>query len=465
MEVSMGTCMRKWYARCSPIILCFLMIVGYAGVVNGQVTCTPGADFLAQGEASYASGDNAAAIDSFTCAIQADSTNYHAYLGRFQAALLAGRYAMAVNDANAVKDYAPDLFDDTLADYSLTLNADGSSVHTYMLRALLYWTQAEDERVLEDCERIIELDPQNAFAYLFRGSSNQYLGDRLTPPADFTQAVLLDPDNADIYALIGSTYVQTGDTINAMMNLDRAIQIDPANARSYYFRGLVYMDETNYTEALAEFTRAIELEPQYLDPYYDRGWTHARQGDYPQAISDFDQVLMINAQFQWGYLGRGVVYELSGNPQAAVRDYLAYVQLNELENIAGQPLTPGVPVTLEMTDGRVYTLPLSAQAGQIVDITASSPNDRADPLIVLVGTDGITALAGNDDEVIGDFTAAIHDFSVPANGTYTLLVTHSDGGNQGPVDVNLTVQCSREKCQRKYGERPVWSLFFLLSRL
>jgi tetratricopeptide (TPR) repeat protein len=389
---------------------------------------------------SYASGNHAAAIDSFTCAIQADSTNYAAYLGRFQAALLAGRYAMAVNDANTVKDYAPDLFDTTITDYSLTLSADSSDVNTYMLRAVLNWSQANDQLVLDDCDRIIQLDPQNAFAYLFRGSSNQYLGDRLTPPADFTQAVNLDPDNADIYALIGSTYVQTGDTINAMMNLDRAIQIDPANARSYYFRGLVYMGEINYTQAITEFTRAIELEPQYLDPYYDRGWTYARQGDYPAAISDFDRVITINAQFQWGYLGRGVVYELSGNPQAALLDYLAYVRLNELENIAGQPLAPGVPVTLDMTDGRVYALPLSVQAGQIVDITASSPNDRADPLIVLVGTDGTTALAGNDDEVIGDFTAAIHDFSVPANGTYTLLVTHSDGGNQGPVDVNLSVQ-------------------------
>jgi tetratricopeptide (TPR) repeat protein len=425
----------QWY----PLIVA-LMIVGYTAVVNGQGICAPGADFVAHGQASYDSGDYAAAVDAFTCGIQADHANYHAYLGRFQAALLAGRYNMAVNDANAVKDYAPDLFDETLADYTLTLSADGSDVHTFMLRALLYWTLAQDQQVLDDCESIIQLDPQNAFAYLFRGSSNQYLGDRLTPPADFTQAVLLDPDNADLYALIGSTYVQTGDTINAMMNLDRAIEIDPANVRSYYFRGLVYMGETNYTEAVAEFSRAIELDPQYIDPYYNRGWTHARQGNYPQAISDFDQVITINAQFRWGYLGRGVVHELAGDAQAAVRDYMEYVRLNQLESIAGQPLTSGVPVTLEMTDGRVYTLPISVQAGQTVDITASSPNDRADPLIVLVGTDGTTALVGNDDEAIGDFTAAIHHFSIPANGTYTLLVTHSDGGFQGTVDVNLTIQ-------------------------
>lgn len=421
------------------LVIC-LSMTGYIGVVNGQGVCVTDVDYRLQGEASYAGGDYAAAIEAFTCAIQADSSDYHAYLGRFQAALLSGRYAMAVNDANAVKDYARELFDQTLADYDFRLNADSSDIQTYMLRALLFWTLAEDRRVLEDCDHIIALDPQNAFAYLFRGSSNQYLGDRLTPPADFTHAVNLDPDNADIYALIGSTYVQTGDTMNAMMNLDRAIQIDPANARSYYFRGLVYMGETNYTQAVAEFTRAIELEPQYVDPYYDRGWTHARQGDYLQAISDFDQVILINAQFQWAYLGRGVVYDLSGDPQAAVRDYLTYVRLNQLEHIDGQPLAPGVPVRLDMIDGRVYTLPVTVQAGQVVDIIASSPNDRADPLIVLMGTDGTTALAGNDDETIGDFTAAIHDFSIPANGTYTLLVTHSDGGNQGAVDVNLTVQ-------------------------
>lgn len=439
-KVPEDLCMRKWCAGYVPAILCFVMIIAQVGVVYGQIACSPGVDYLAQGQTSYASGNHSAAIDAFTCAIQLDSTNYQAYVGRFQAALLAGRYGLAVNDANALKDLAPDLFNATLEDYTMSLNMDNGDTQTLMFRALLYWTMAEDRRVLEDCQRIIELDPQNAFAYLLRGSSNQYLGDRLTPPADFTQAVNLEPTNADIYALIGSTYVQTGDTMNAMMNLNRAIQIDQRNARSYYFRGVVYMEETNYTRAVEEFTRAIEIEPMYLDPYYDRGWTHARQGNYQAAISDFDQVITINAQFQWGYLGRGVVYELSGNPQAAVQDYLAYVRLNEMENIAGQPLIPGAPVTLDMIDGRVYTLPLSVQAGQVVDIVASSPNDRADPLIVLVGTDGTTALAGNDDEVTGDFTAAIHDFSVPANGTYTLLVTHSDGGNQGPVNVSLSVQ-------------------------
>lgn len=405
-----------------------------------QQMCAAGVDYTGQGQASYANGDYAAAVEAFTCAISLNGGNFDAYLGRAQAALLAGRYGMAVNDANVVTDYAPQIADAAMMDYNAQLTMGSGIVETYMMRALFYWTLAQDQLVLEDTARILQLDPQNAFAYLLRGSSNQYLGDRLTPPADFTQALLLDPDNADIYALIGSTYIQTGDTINGMMHLDQALSIDPTNARAYYFRGLVAMGESNYANAVADFSRAIDLDPLYIDPYYDRGLTYARQANYAQAISDFDQALRINANFSLAYLSRGVVYELAGDPQAAVRDYMHYVHLNQRQNLPGQALTPGALVTLQMNDGLVYTLPLVAQAGQTVDITASSPNDRADPLIVLLATDGTTALAGNDDVMIGEYTAAINNLSLPANGTYTLLVTHSDGGYQGTVDVSLTIQ-------------------------
>lgn len=424
----------------------FLILIAVSGVVaqfspaRAQNVCDPGADALVTGQTRYAAGDYAGAVDAFSCAIQQNSTNYNAYLGRFQAAVLAGRYGMAVNDANMVKDFASGLFQSTLADYTMRLSMDGSDVQTLMLRATMNWTLTEDRLVLEDSNRILQLDPENALAYLLRGSSNQYLGDRLTPPADFTHATLIEPQNPDIYAIIGSTYVQTGDTMDAVMYLDRALELDPRNARSYYFRGVVSMDESNYSAAIADFSRAIEVDPAYLDPYYDRGLTYVRQGDYSQAISDFNQALAINADFRLAYLSRGGVYQLSGDFQAAARDFMEYVRRNQSQQIAGQPLLPNVPVTLQMNTGLVYTLPLDVQPGQTITITASSPQDRADPLIVLVNADNQAALVGNDDEVIGRYTAAIHNFSISEPGRYTLLVTHSDGGVQGTVDVSLTVQ-------------------------
>lgn len=432
--------MVRSISRWVVVIVGLLTFASQLDVAQSQSVCVPGTDFLAQGQASYNSGDYAGSIAVFTCAIEANSVHYEAYWGRFQSAALAHRYSMAVNDANTVKDFARPLLDNALADYNMTLSMDTSNVQTYTLRALVYWSLAEDQMVLDDSARILQLDPQNALAYLLRGSSNQYLGDRLTPPADFTQAALLEPDNADLFAIIGSTYVQTGDTIDAFMYLDRAIQIDPANARSYYFRGLILMGETNYTAAVADFSRAIEVDTFYLDPYYDRGLTYARQGDYTQAINDFNQILDINANFELAYLSRGGVYDMSGDTQSATTDFMQYVRLNQEEQIAGQPLASGIPMSLEMNTGRVYTLPITAQAGQMLNITASSPLDQADPLIVLLNTDGALPLMGNDDQVVGAYTAAIENFSIPASGTYTLLVTHSDGGEQGIVDVNVTMQ-------------------------
>lgn len=396
--------------------------------------CTAGADFMTQGQQTYAAGDYRMAVRHFTCAIAENAGNYVAYLGRMQAALLAGQYGQAVSDANVLKDYAPDMFQSALDGYSVTISANPNDVSAYMLRAMLLWASARDEEALPDYDTILQLDPNNTFAYLFRGSSLQYLGDRLMPPDDFAAAIRLSPQNADVYGVIGSTYTQTGDFSLAVRNLTEAINLDPNNSRAYYFLGLAHLHRNNLDEAVTNFTRSIEIDPTYVEPYYDRGLAYARQGDYEAALTDFDTTLALNDSFRLAYLNRGVVYELVNDKQSALLDYARYVDLNQLRGIAGEPLMPGLPVRLDMADGYTYTLPVVAQAGQMLEIQAVSPNELSDPLILLFDPQG-NPVAGNDDQVIGRFDAVIEGFEVPQTGTYTLVVTHSDGGFRGFIEV------------------------------
>jgi tetratricopeptide (TPR) repeat protein len=426
------------YFKASAVIVLMIMFLSLFTMAGGaQPSCAP--DPMSAGTSALVAQDYPAAITAFTCAIIQDPANYNAYASRMRAALFAGRFVQAVSDANALRDYARPVFDMELQSVSFEISANPNDVRSYMVRALMLWADAQDNQALADYQAILSLDPSNVFALLFRGSSNQYLGDRLTPADDFADAIRLSGQNADVYALIGSTYAQTRDFDQAMIHLNQAIQRDPTNARSYYFMGVVFLAQNRYAQAIERFTTAISLDPAYAEPYYDRGLAYGQQNDYAAAIADFTQAIAINPNYRLAYLSRAVVYDEMGQDAAALADFARYVELNTLASFEGDFLFSDLPVIADMDDGRVFRYPLVLEAGQTVTLTAVSANNRSDPLLMLLAPDG-TPVAANDDQVLGQFTSVIENFQAPTAGAYTVLLTHSDGGYRGRIDLTAQVR-------------------------
>jgi pre-peptidase len=89
---------------------------------------------------------------------------------------------------------------------------------------------------------------------------------------------------------------------------------------------------------------------------------------------------------------------------------------------------------------RVYAISFEGEAGQEINITARDFGGAfTDPLIALLGPDG-EPIAG-DDDFGGGLDSEIDNFELPEDGTYTLLVSHAEGGYdfgfQGIVRVDI----------------------------
>ncbi|MCS7071568.1 MAG: tetratricopeptide repeat protein [Anaerolinea sp.] len=411
---------------------CLLIITGMGMSVRAQAGCTAGS--LEAGRAAAAAQNYAVAVGQFTCALQADPANTAAHQGRISAALFTRQYGLAIADVNYLMDNAPEAFDAFLATAVQEANFNPRSVEALTLRAFLYWARADDELAVVDLDSILQLEPNNRFALLFRGSSSQYLGDVLLASDDFDDAVEHDPDNPHVYSVIGSTYAQTGEYDRALQYLDQALRRDPNHARAHYFIGYVLLQRNQLDAAIASLTRAIDLDGAQPDPYYDRGLAYGRLQNYSAALLDLNQALALEPRFRLALVARGRIHDLMGDERAALDDYSRYIDLNTLRQINAEPLFPDLPVTLAMEDGILYRLPLQAAAGQVVTITAESPNDLADPLLLLLDPSNVP-VAANDDVVIGDYTARIEQFTLPVSGVYLVLLTHSDGGYRGRVDI------------------------------
>jgi tetratricopeptide (TPR) repeat protein len=256
-----------------------------------------------------------------------------------------------------------------LASYRDAIEANPDDVSLYVFRSFLNWSEHGRElATMRDCDRILELDPDNRYAYLFCGTLKFFTGDLAEAEADLARVVELEPDNAEIHGVIGVTYIEIGQ----------------------FERGLEYI------------RRAFELG-----------------ADAP--------VL---------YVMRADAYAGLGDRQTAAGDYLRHIEAIATETVEGEELIPDEPVTVEMAAGRVFRLPITAQAGQVLSIRTRARPEVVDTLIVILDESG-EPLAGNDDSP--SLNAALNRVEAPVDGTYTLLVTSFNGVGEGEVEIELEV--------------------------
>ena len=191
---------------------------------------------------------------------------------------------------------------------------------------------------------------------------------------------------------------------------------------------------------MADFDHAIELNPNDDQAYADRALLHQSQSDLTGALDDISNAIRINPQVSQYYLMRGGLHALAENASSSAGDYLHWLVLNQTRYLkAPNTLTSSQAFTVQMAPGWVYVIPFKVTAGQTISVAASgtTPQDRVDPLLVILDIHG-DPLVGDDDSG-GNYNAAINSYVIPEDGEYTLILGGAGGGDQGDITVSLNL--------------------------
>lgn len=123
------------------------------------------------------------------------------------------------------------------------------------------------DEAIQECNEAIELDPQYAWAYAYRGWAYNWLGECGQAIEDYSEAIELEPQYAWAYAGRGWAYNWLGEYERAIEDYDEAIRLDPQDADVYYNRGLAYRMLGRKDEAISDFDNFISLtdSPQWIE--------------------------------------------------------------------------------------------------------------------------------------------------------------------------------------------------------
>lgn len=164
----------------------------------------------------------------------------------------------------------------------------------------------DSKGAIEEYDRVLAKNPQDATAHNNRGYARYELGDRAAAIADYTQAIRLNPRYALAYHNRGCAHYDLGQYDSAIADYTQALKIDSGYAKAYYSRGLVYtklcsnrpwLEHSYHRAAIADYTKFLELAPTHANAVYayrNRGIAHHKLGQHQAAIMDYDRVLEMN---------------------------------------------------------------------------------------------------------------------------------------------------------------------------
>lgn len=172
-----------------------------------------------------------------------------------------------------------------------------------------------------DFRRQLELetaDAARARVLVEIGKIRNRAGDLAAALDLYEQALALNSDYADAHRLRAEVLLQLKRDAEAVLAYSRYLKLADPVGDVYRARGLAQAKLGKYREAMNDYTRSLELEPS-PNMLTRRGWAYLLQANR-LALLDFDEAIRLNPENGDSYNGRGYARVLLGEHAAAVQD-------------------------------------------------------------------------------------------------------------------------------------------------
>jgi serine/threonine protein kinase len=317
-------------------------------------------------------------------------------------------------------------FQKVLANCNSVIELNPKSVDAYVNRGGIREKLKQEKEALSDYNKAIELDPGSSNAYVGRGSVKADNGQKKEALIDFNKAIELDSKNADAYVNRGIFKINSGQEKEALIDLSKAIELDSRNADAYVALGYAKVNSGQAKEALIDLSKAIELDSRNADAYIALGYARFNTGQ-TEALADFNKAIELDSENTNAYVGRGTLRANNEQKKEALADFNKAIELdsknanayvgrgtlranNEQEKEALADFSKAIELDSENTDAYVSRAKVSGNSGQnkeaLVDLNkAISLRPKRSDTYVVRGN--LNEKIGQEKEALSDYNKAI----------------------------------------------------------
>lgn len=173
-------------------------------------------------------------------------------------------------------------------------------------------------------QRILQVEPLNAEAYLMGGMVFKDMGDDDKARAGFQKAIELglisDSDKIDAFINLGQLNIKKDKKL-AEKYYNNAIAIDSTNIHALHAKADYYQNIQDYNQALEIYRKIVSIDPTYSEAYFNTGILYMDMDSLDKALKNFDIATKVEPTEAVYYYYRGLAREKAGKKDEAKQDY------------------------------------------------------------------------------------------------------------------------------------------------
>jgi arylsulfatase A-like enzyme/Flp pilus assembly protein TadD len=170
--------------------------------------------------------------------------------------------------------------------------AEKTEAHSPTIRFLLardYYHLHDFRHAAEYFQSVLELDPQNATAAYYLGTSQIAELDLDGAERSLRRALELDPTNFSAAFNLGVVYTRRKQSEPAIQAFQRAVEILPDYAEAHEALGELYLYLNRPQDAVRELERAVAVTPKMAKAHYQLGRAYAALGLQEKAQQELER--------------------------------------------------------------------------------------------------------------------------------------------------------------------------------
>jgi tetratricopeptide (TPR) repeat protein len=270
-----------------------------------------------------------------------------------------------------------------------------SPAETYLSQAIAKYNNEDFAGAMDDLTQAIELDPNLALAYYYKGLSYNKIN-KVKCYQDFFKAVELDPSLVEAHCYVAQSYLYDYyEFDNAIEALNKALGLDPNHLLALSTMGDAYNIFAKFDKAKELYDKVIALDPNSFWAYFNRAHTKGNNKDFKGAFDDFSSAIGIDPSLYNTYFHRANIRHCMGDIEGAIADLTKSIELE-----------PNYSTALYLR--ATLKADLSDFAGALKDINATIALGRGgDNHMYFIDRGIINLLQDRHSEAITDFNSVI----------------------------------------------------------
>lgn len=172
--------------------------------------------------------------------------------------------------------------------------ADLAGSYYHFSLAKMHESQRQYKQALSELEKAVGLNQQSAQLRVHFAESLWKLGEIRRAVEECQKAIELKPDNSAPHFLLGKIYStfraseQTDMVRKAIEELNRALELDPEHFQALYELGRLQIARSNYRSAVTLFERFLELRPWIAQAYWMKSRAHIELDEIEEAVKTLE---------------------------------------------------------------------------------------------------------------------------------------------------------------------------------